>query len=122
MARYVRIRLANGDSRHVTLPQDETHTQWAAREFVAESRWAQTVEGTLSPRTRSSSCPSSNSTSRPGSTMYCPHRRRARRRERARGFLSETLRDEPDQAGEAARPGYRSDYTPTSVLDSTSSK
>ena len=47
MARYVRIRLANGDSRHVTLPQDETHTQWAAREFVAESRWAQTVEGTL---------------------------------------------------------------------------
>ena len=47
MARYVRIRLANGDSRHATLPQDETYTQWAAREFVAESRWAQTVEGTL---------------------------------------------------------------------------
>ena len=47
MARYVRIRLANGDTRHATLPQDETHTQWAAREFGAESRWAQTVEGTL---------------------------------------------------------------------------
>jgi hypothetical protein len=47
MAKYVRIRLANGDIRHVTLPQNETHTQWAAREFGAESRWAQTVEGTL---------------------------------------------------------------------------
>lgn len=47
MARYVRIRLANGDTRHATLTQDETHTQWAAREFGAESRWTQTVEGTL---------------------------------------------------------------------------
>ena len=47
MARYVRIRLANGDTRHATLPQDETHAQWAAREFGAESRWTQTVEGTL---------------------------------------------------------------------------
>ena len=47
MARYVRIRLANGDTRHSTLPQDETHMQWAAREFGAESRWTQTVEGTL---------------------------------------------------------------------------
>jgi hypothetical protein len=47
MARYVRIRLANGDTRHATLQQDETHTQWAAREFGAESRWTQTVEGTL---------------------------------------------------------------------------
>jgi hypothetical protein len=47
MARYVRIRLANGDTRHATLPQDETHVQWAAREFGAESHWAQTVEGTL---------------------------------------------------------------------------
>jgi hypothetical protein len=47
MARYVRIRLANGDTRHGTLRQDETHTQWAAREFGAESRWTQTVEGTL---------------------------------------------------------------------------
>jgi hypothetical protein len=28
MARYVRIRLANGDIRHVTLPQNETHTHW----------------------------------------------------------------------------------------------
>jgi hypothetical protein len=46
MARYVRIRLANGDTRHATLTQDETHTQWAAREFGAESRWTQTVEGT----------------------------------------------------------------------------
>ena len=47
MARYVRIRLANGDTRHATLPQEETHTQWAAREWAAESRWTQTVEGTL---------------------------------------------------------------------------
>ena len=47
MARYVRIRLANGDIRHATLPQNETHTQWAGRQFGAESRWAQTVEGTL---------------------------------------------------------------------------
>jgi hypothetical protein len=47
MAKYVRIRLANGDIRHAALPQNETHTQWAAREFGAESRWAQTVEGTL---------------------------------------------------------------------------
>jgi len=47
MARYVRIRLANGDTRHATLPQEETHTQWAAREWSAESRWTQTVEGTL---------------------------------------------------------------------------
>ena len=47
MARYIRIRLANGDTRHATLPQDETHTQWAARELGAESRWTQTVEGTL---------------------------------------------------------------------------
>jgi hypothetical protein len=47
MAKYVRIRLANGDTRHATLPQDETHTQWAAREFGAESRWTQTVVGTL---------------------------------------------------------------------------
>ena len=47
MARYVRIRLANGDTRHATLPQEETHTQWAAREWGAESRWTQTVEGTL---------------------------------------------------------------------------
>ena len=47
MARYVRIRLANGDTRHATLPQEETHTQWAARESGAESRWTQTVEGTL---------------------------------------------------------------------------
>jgi hypothetical protein len=29
MANYVRIRLANGDTRHATLPQDETHAQWA---------------------------------------------------------------------------------------------
>ena len=50
MARYVRIRLANGDTRHATLAQDETHTQWAAREFGAESRWAETVEGTLVAR------------------------------------------------------------------------
>jgi hypothetical protein len=47
MAKYVRIRLANGDIRDAALPQNETHTQWAAREFGAESRWAQTVEGTL---------------------------------------------------------------------------
>ena len=47
MARYVRIRLANGDTRHATLPQDETHEQWAAREFGTESRWTQTVEGTF---------------------------------------------------------------------------
>ena len=47
MARYVRIRLANGDTRHAILRQDETHTQWVAREFGAESRWTQTVEGTL---------------------------------------------------------------------------
>jgi hypothetical protein len=47
MARYVRIRLANGDIRHATLPQNETHREWAGREFGAESRWAQTVEGTL---------------------------------------------------------------------------
>ena len=47
MAKYVRIRLANSEIRHAALPQDETHTQWAAREFGAESRWAQTVEGTL---------------------------------------------------------------------------
>ena len=47
MARYARIRLANGDIRHVTLRQNETHTQWAAREFGAESSWAPTVEGTL---------------------------------------------------------------------------
>jgi hypothetical protein len=47
MAKYVRILLANGDIRHATLPQNETHTQWAAREFGAESRWARTVEGTL---------------------------------------------------------------------------
>jgi hypothetical protein len=47
MARYVRIRLATGDIRHATVPQKETHAQWAAREFGAESRWAQTVEGTL---------------------------------------------------------------------------
>ncbi len=47
MARYVRIRLANGDTRHATLAQDEMHTQWAAREFGAKSRWTHTVEGTL---------------------------------------------------------------------------
>ena len=47
MARYVRIRLANGDTRHATLSQDETHSQWAARELGAESRWTETVEGTL---------------------------------------------------------------------------
>jgi hypothetical protein len=46
-AKRVRIRLANGDIRHAALPQNETHTQWAAREFGAESRWAQTAEGTL---------------------------------------------------------------------------
>ena len=46
-AKRVRIRLANGDIRDAALPQNETHTQWAAREFGAESRWAQTVEGTL---------------------------------------------------------------------------
>ena len=28
-------------------PQEETHTQWAVREWGAESRWIQTVEGTL---------------------------------------------------------------------------
>jgi hypothetical protein len=47
MPRYVRIRLTNGDTRHATLLQDETHTQWAVREFGAESHWTQTVEGTL---------------------------------------------------------------------------
>lgn len=47
MARYARIRLANGEIRHATLRQNETHTQWAAREFGAESSWAPTVEGTL---------------------------------------------------------------------------
>jgi len=46
-ARYVRIRLPKGDIRHAALPQNETHTHWAAREFGAESRWAQTVVGTL---------------------------------------------------------------------------
>ena len=46
-AKRVRIRLANGDIRDAALPQNETHTQWAAREFGAESRWAQTAEGTL---------------------------------------------------------------------------
>ena len=51
MAKYVRIGLANGDTRHATLRQDETHTQWAAREFGAESRWTQTVEGTLVAQT-----------------------------------------------------------------------
>ena len=50
MAKYVRIGLANGDTRHATLRQDETHTQWAARELGAESRWTQTVEGTLVAR------------------------------------------------------------------------
>lgn len=47
MARYARMRLANGDVRHATLPQSETHTEWAAREFGADSSWAPTVEGTL---------------------------------------------------------------------------
>ena len=47
MTRYVRIGLANGDIRHATLSRDETHTEWAAREFGTESRWTQTVEGTL---------------------------------------------------------------------------
>ena len=47
MARYVRIRLTNGDTRHAILRQNETHTQWVAREFGAESRWTETVEGTL---------------------------------------------------------------------------
>ena len=51
MAKYVRIGLANGDTRHATLRQDETHTQWAAREFDAESRSTQTVEGTLVAQT-----------------------------------------------------------------------
>src|SRR5437764_12004985 len=107
MARYVRIRLANGDSRHVTLPQDETHTQWAAREFVAESRWAQTVEGTLVAKASTSSCPSS--------TRRAAHARRRVARAGgdgsagARVFLSETLRDEPNDACEATPPGYRSD-------------
>jgi hypothetical protein len=50
MAKYVRIRLANGDTRHATLREDETHTQWVAREFGAESPWTQTVEGTLVAR------------------------------------------------------------------------
>ena len=44
------VASANGDIRHATLPQDETHTQWAAREFGVESHWAQTVEGTLVPK------------------------------------------------------------------------
>ena len=35
---------------------------------------------------------------------------------------SATLRDEPDRACEATRPGYRSDYAPTSAPASTSSK
>jgi len=47
MAKYVRIRLANGDIRHATLTQNETHTQWVAREFGAESHCVETVEGTL---------------------------------------------------------------------------
>ena len=36
-----------GAIRHATLLQNESHTQWAAREFGAESHWAETVEGTL---------------------------------------------------------------------------
>ena len=47
MDRYVRIRLANGVPRLATLPPDASPTLWAAREFGAESRWTQTVEGTL---------------------------------------------------------------------------
>jgi hypothetical protein len=96
MASYIRIRLANGDTRHATLPQDETHAQWAAREFGAESRWTQTIEGTLVAQA-------------PRWTACCRRRPRARRRGGARGFLSETLRDEPDHACGSARSGYRPD-------------
>jgi hypothetical protein len=44
---------------------------------------------------------SSSSTSSPHSTACCPRRRRARKRGRGRVFLSETLRDEPNDAPEA---------------------
>ena len=41
---------------------------------------------------------------------------------RGRVFLSETLRDQPDHACGGTRPGYRSNYAPTSAPLSTSSK
>src|SRR5438034_6733763 len=106
MARYVRIRLANGDTRHATLPQDETHTPWAAREFGAESRWAQTVEGTLVAKASIVELSLVELDEQPRSTACCPRRRRAQKRGRARVFLSETLRDQPDHACGATRPGY----------------
>lgn len=112
MARYVRIRLANGNTRHATIPQDETHTQWAAREFGAESRWTQTVEGTLVAQAlivelslvELDEQPKLDGvlSAQPRARRPCP---RAGRSGRVRGFSSETLRDEPDHAWRAARPG-----------------
>ncbi len=73
--------------------ESETHTQWAAREFGAESRWAKTDEGTLvakglDPR----------AVPRRARGAACARWRVARaggERRRGRVFLSETLRNEP---------------------------
>jgi hypothetical protein len=129
MARYVRIRLANGDTRHATLPQEETHTQWAAREWGAESRWTQTVEGTLVARASIPALSFVELDEQPYAGRCVARAGRERGgagRERggagARGFLSETLGDEPDHAAGQRGPANRSDYTPTSAPASTSSK
>jgi len=123
MARYVRMRLANGDIRHATLPQNETHTQWAAREFGAESRWAQTVEGTLVAKASIVELSLVELDEQPTLDGVLPAQAAsAEARARARVFLSETLRDQPDHACGATRPGYRSNYAPTSAPLSTSSK
>jgi len=66
------------------------------------------LKGPWSPKHRSLRCPSLRSTSSPRSTGCLPART-ASAEARARVFLSETVRDEPNDAREATPPGYRSD-------------
>ena len=63
------------------------------------SRRAQTVEGTLVAKASIVEVSLVELTSSPRSTACCPRRRRARKRGRV--FLSERLRDEPNDAREA---------------------
>jgi hypothetical protein len=89
--------------------QAETHTEWAAREFGTESRWTQTVEGTSVAQASIVELSHVELDEQPTLDGVLPAQAAsAEARARAR-ILSETLRDEPDHAGGAARPGYRPD-------------
>ena len=110
MARYVRVRLANGDTRHATLSQDE-RTRNGQRESSAPSRLRPDGRGDLVAQALIVELSLVELDEQPKLDGVLPARAAstgvldASEHGRARGYLSETLGDEPDHALRAARPG-----------------